>query len=773
MMMQQEPEQHIRNGISATGSGGAAFTPPCAGNGDARLFSGGGKADDMLCFLAALNEAPLLRAFRHGVMLVMPILLAAAIAILVNNFPPAVYQSFMLETFGPGWKEPGATLYNSTIGILALVTTYTLSNCLMELHNERRPAETVLPIMGTVTSFVCVVILIGPTSGPDGLLLPWAGIRGLFGSLVITFLTCGVFLRLCRVRKLRLSFYSEGADPLMPHMFDTLLPVLGTLLFFVGLREGFAALGIESLHQAFYDSIRGLFADAEDSFGLGALYVFLVQLAWFFGIHGADLLDPITHHVFGAGVELSPMAVGVGTLPDRIVAKPLFDIYVYMGGSGATLGLLAAIFIRSRDPGTRRVAAISLVPGLFNINELLVFGLPIVLNPAFLLPFLLVPLVLLVISYLAVSTGLAPLPVFAVDWITPPLINSFVATESWRGVALQLINLAVATLIYIPFVDLADKAKIGSRRKAFGELVAIADSGTYGPTGKRCSDRPGSPGALARALVNDLVNSLESRDGSIQLHYQPRVNVMAKTVPCVEALLRWRHPLYGVVPVSLVLAVAEDAGLSKELDNYVMSMAFEQQYEWRKNKLFTTVSINISEHQLKDTGFPLLLHNLFAETSLPADAVLLEVCETLALDPDARYMAALQAISAAGAGIAVDDFGKGYQAISRIKHLPLTELQIDRSLVRDIVDNKNCQDVVGTIQEMCYSLGLKTSAESVESREQLEALMELNLANFQGHYFQKPVSAQECAEFILRFSGGGSVPAGEEKGPDTAHEKER
>ena len=715
-----------------------------------------GLREETLDRLLSLNEAPLLRAFRHGVMLVMPLLMAAAFAIVVNNFPLIAYQHFMAETFGPNWKHPAAVLYNSTIEILALATTFTLSDCLMALHNEKRPQEGVMPIMGTLTAFACLFIMIGPTFGPEGMILPWAGIRGLFGALIITFCSCALFVRLSRIRTLRLSFYSEGADPILPHMFDTLLPVLGTLAIFVALREVLSALGVGSLQETLYLGIQGLFADAGESFGLGALYAFLVDVCWFFGIHGADLLDPITHKVLIKGMELNSLALNSNQAPTHIFTKYLFEVYVFMGGSGSTLALLLAIFLRSRDHGTRRVATISLIPGIFNVNELLVFGLPIVLNPAFLLPFILVPVILLIISYVAILLEPALMPVYQVDWITPPLINGFVATNSWKGVALQLLNLSVATFIYIPFVDLADRTKIVSRRRAFSELALIAESGTRGPSGKRCVDRPGSLGALARSLANDMNKSLKGNDGYITLHYQPRVNLVDKTVPCVEALLRWKHPFYGNVPAILTLAIAEDAALSGQLDNHVLEMAFERQYEWRKSGIFTTVSINLSESQLKDKNFPVLLDQLYARNNLPADAILLEVRESLALDPDGRYLPALQAIHATGANIALDDFGLGYQAISQLKRLPLAELQIDRSLVRDIVHSKISQDVIGTIQEMCFKMGIKTSVEYVESPEQLETLLELNFSTFQGYYFSRPVPADECTEFIRNFTDKGS-----------------
>lgn len=697
------------------------------------------------------NEPPVLRAFRHGVMLVMPLLLAAALALLVNNFPLLAYQNFMLDTFGESWKHPGSLLYNSTIEILALATCLSISTSMINMHNEQHTGDIVLPAIGSVTALSCLFIIMGPEVSAGGLFLPWAGIRGLFGALVITVCSCVLLLRLCRIKQLRMPFYSEGIDPILPNIFGTLLPVILTLLIFVLLRELLFLAGVESLHQAMYDALRAPFHDAMDSFGLGTLYAFLVQLCWFVGIHGTDLLDPITHQVLIKGMEANSFALNHQLPPPHIFTKYFYDVYVYIGGSGATLGLLLAIFLNSKDNGAKRIAGISIIPGIFNINELLIFGLPVVLNPAFLIPFLLAPLVLLVIAYLAVLAGIAPLPVYHIDWTTPPIINAYISTKSWQGVAMQIVNLIIATLIYIPFIRIADKAKVASRREAFVDLVNIAASNTRGLGGKRCTDRPDSAGALARALSNDMLRSLENDDGVIRLHYQPRVDLVSKTVPCVEALLRWVHPLYGPIPPSLTLAIAEDNKLTQRIDSRIMQLAFEQQHAWRKDNIITAVSINLSEEQLQDPQFPSTLQELFIQHNLPPDSILLEVRESLALDPEARYLPALEALHALGVRIAVDDFGRGYQAISHVKRLPLAELQIDRALIKNVVNNTSSQDVISTIQELCFTMGVKTSAEYIENRDQLETLLELNFSTFQGYYFSEPVDALACGEFIRNF----------------------
>ena len=144
------------------------------------------------------------------------------------------------------------------------------------------------------------------------------------------------------------------------------------------------------------------------------------------------------------------------------VTKPFLDAFVFMGGSGTTFALLLAIFIvvrKQRNHPYHQVAKLSTPAGLFNINEPVIFGLPIVLNPIMLVPFILVPVTLTIISYVALSTGMVPKTVAIVPWTTPPIISGYLVTGgSVRGVLLQIVNLSIATAMYIPFVMAGAKA---------------------------------------------------------------------------------------------------------------------------------------------------------------------------------------------------------------------------------------------------------------------------------------------------------------------------
>ncbi len=201
--------------------------------------------------------------------------------------------------------------------------------------------------------------------------------------------------------------------------------------------------------------------------GLGSvvLLTFLVQLLWFFGLHGHNVLAPIMDGVYMVALNENTAAYAAtqstADLP-WIWTRGSFDAYAQMGGSGVTLALIIAIFLFSKREEYKMVAKLSAPMGVFNINEPITFGIPMVLNPLFAIPWLIVPPICVAIAYLATAAGLIP-PVFApVPWITPPGLYAYLATGGNIMAALvSLFNLFIAFLIWTPFVIAANKVKAG------------------------------------------------------------------------------------------------------------------------------------------------------------------------------------------------------------------------------------------------------------------------------------------------------------------------
>jgi PTS system cellobiose-specific IIC component len=192
---------------------------------------------------------------------------------------------------------------------------------------------------------------------------------------------------------------------------------------------------------------------------------FLIPLFWFFGLHGANILEAVMSPVYGTlGLQNIQLfsegirTVGSGANELAVWVRGSWDAYVFLGGSGATLPLIAAFLWFSKVKEHKEIAKLGTAPGIFMINEPILFGIPVVLNPIFLVPFLLVQPVLTVIAYLATTAGIAGPIVNSVPWTTPPILNAYLATNGSLGATLvAAVNLVVAFFIYMPFVVVANK----------------------------------------------------------------------------------------------------------------------------------------------------------------------------------------------------------------------------------------------------------------------------------------------------------------------------
>jgi PTS system cellobiose-specific IIC component len=193
---------------------------------------------------------------------------------------------------------------------------------------------------------------------------------------------------------------------------------------------------------------------------LGGLLVLVLvqQFLWFFGLHGSNILAPIINAVLLPLTEANVRAFKNGVNPEHIINSQFLDSYVNMGGSGATIALLIAIFIIGKKSKTQKtIANLSIAPGMFNINEPVIFGLPIILNPIYFIPFILAPLASGIIAYVLTFIGFAPKVVVMAHWTTPPILGAIISTNSIRGGITALICMAVSIIIYMPFVHMATK----------------------------------------------------------------------------------------------------------------------------------------------------------------------------------------------------------------------------------------------------------------------------------------------------------------------------
>ncbi|MFZ5507510.1 MAG: EAL domain-containing protein [Pseudomonadota bacterium] len=248
------------------------------------------------------------------------------------------------------------------------------------------------------------------------------------------------------------------------------------------------------------------------------------------------------------------------------------------------------------------------------------------------------------------------------------------------------------------------------------------------------------------SLLSELRLAVE-RD-ELVLYYQPKVATAPDAVHHVEALVRWIHPTRGFVPPFEFIPFAEQTGYIKAITLWVMNAAIRQCGQWLRQGLEVNVSLNISARDLLNPELPALFAGMLERHGCPARLITLEITESAVLDDPLRALANLQVLRQTGCALSIDDYGTGYSSLSYLRQMPVSEMKIDRSFVMHLLDNPNDEIIVRSTIELAHNMGLKVTAEGVESEGVLERLRLLGCDLAQGYLISKPIPAEALEKWF-------------------------
>ncbi len=430
-------------------------------------------------------------AIRDGFVAIMPLIIAGSMAVLINNMNIPGYQKLMSSIFGGSWTGFGGTIWWGTFAIMSVFIAFTVAYNLAKSYDVNPLSAGVLSLANyfmfipqainvtigeTVGDIAVPAELVGQQIGAWGNInWGYTNATALFGALLIAIVSTEIFVKLSKTDKLIIKM-PDNVPPAVSRSFAALFPTLITIS--VGaLLALFISFTNTDLFTVITRTIQEPIARVGNTMGAAILIAFMNHLLWFFGLHGSNIIEPVMQSVYVPAVMANAEAIAAGLKPTFIVTKSFFDAFVYMGGSGTTICLIAAIFTASKRKHYRSLANLSVGPGLFNINESMIFGMPLVLNPVFAIPFIFVPVVLTIVSYLATAIGLVPHTIAAIPWVAPPIIGGFLATGgSIMGALLAAVNLVIGFLVYMPFVLMAERLEDKAGNNALtgvGETKAI------------------------------------------------------------------------------------------------------------------------------------------------------------------------------------------------------------------------------------------------------------------------------------------------------------
>ncbi|MGB3989604.1 MAG: EAL domain-containing protein [Acetivibrionales bacterium] len=257
---------------------------------------------------------------------------------------------------------------------------------------------------------------------------------------------------------------------------------------------------------------------------------------------------------------------------------------------------------------------------------------------------------------------------------------------------------------------------------------------------------------LKHELSNKLYRAIDNNE--LSLHYQPLVSASTGEILCMEALVRWNQPDYGLVDPGVFIPLAEQNGLIIRIGEWVLRTACSQAVSWHNmGSPEMHVSVNVSVLQLRSPSFVAVVEKILNETGLDGKYLDLEITESAAVRESDNILGVLEELRDLGIEISIDDFGTGYSSLSRLNHMPVNRIKIDRSFINNLFRSEKDQTLVNGMIHLSQTLGIKVVAEGVEHKAQLDFLRRNGCDEIQGFYISRPIRADEVVELLNRRSG--------------------
>lgn len=434
-------------------------------------------------FMARLGENRYMLAIRNGVIASIPLILVGSIFLVIASFPISDTETLNNHLIEKNLDHLAIFLwlpYRSTMMIMGLFVVYGTCKSLADFYK----------LDSLQASFVGLVMylisLVGPAlndmvlnAGAPGHTAPTVafasfGTGSIFGGLMISMIAVEIF-RVFVKYKITIKLPSQVPPAVSksflaftPLMFGT---IVATLIFAVW---GF---NVHSFLVTLFDPLQSFFAG--NNIGGMFVIIILVTLLWSAGIHGVSVIGALARPFWAMARDNNVIAKGdsgnlwynseTAEAGASILPEEFYQWFVWIGGSGATIGLIISMWIVGKSRYGKSLTRSATVPSLFNINEPVIFGFPIVLNPILIFPFILAPLTMGIVSYLAMLWGWVPLPYTLVAWTLPSPFGAFLTTGHWSAVILNIVVIAISTLIYLPFAKAYDKKMMNDELDQFSD----------------------------------------------------------------------------------------------------------------------------------------------------------------------------------------------------------------------------------------------------------------------------------------------------------------
>jgi len=417
-------------------------------------------------FSARLGNQVHLRSLRDGFTTIMPMFIMAGLAVLINNVLfPWIFSGDTLTK----WQSFGNVISNGTLNIAGLLVAPMIAFFLSKNKGFENP------ISATSVATSCLIIMmathymITPVGADEAveitgtLLYSNLGTEGMFAGIIIGLVSTEIFIRLASNKKLQINL-GDQVPPAVGKSFASLIPTIVTLSIFAIISAILSSAFDTDLITLIAKIIQEPLKRVNTSLPGFLLIYSTGNFLFTIGIHQTVLNGSLLDPVLLVNMNENMAAANAGEEIPNIINSDFVTVYAQMGGTGLTIGLLIAVFIFSHYKPHRDVAKLAVAPGIFEINEPIIFGFPIIFNIPMMIPFVLSPVIGSLIGYFATAIGFVKPLAYLVPWTTPPILSGLLASGGdWKVALVQIIIIIVVTLFYLPFIKISERV---SKRQA-------------------------------------------------------------------------------------------------------------------------------------------------------------------------------------------------------------------------------------------------------------------------------------------------------------------
>ncbi|HDR6246497.1 TPA: PTS cellobiose transporter subunit IIC [Bacillus cereus] len=405
-----------------------------------------------------LNNNRYLSVLRDAFMLAFPLTIFGSIVVVLMNLP--FLNNIMSESSLNTFRSAFNIAPQATMNIMSIFVVFGIGYYLSKSYK----VESVFGGAIALASFLILTPFFLKVEGKEVIQnvisVDRLGAKGMFLGMIVAFTSTEIYRFL--VQKDLTIKMPAGVPPAVAKSFSALIPAVITLTVFLGINIIVTQLFKTNMHDVIYDLVQAPLVNLGSGLIPTLIAIFAIQLLWFFGLHGQIIINSVMDPIWNTlAIENLNSYTKTGEVP-YIISKPFMEIYtVGMGGTGMTLAVVVAILFFMKSKQMKQVAKLGLAPGIFNVNEPIIFGLPIVMNPLIIVPWILAPMVATTVSYFAMYTGIVPPPTgVTVPWTVPIFINGIMATNSLAGGILQLVNFFIVLGIWFPFLKIIDRVNV-------------------------------------------------------------------------------------------------------------------------------------------------------------------------------------------------------------------------------------------------------------------------------------------------------------------------